>query len=114
MKIVCVSDTHSFHDKTVVPDGDILIHAGDLTAHGDLADVEALDSWLAFLPHRHKIVICGNHDFCFQEQMWSARAMTVASRPSAPPMMKAMGRAASIQVVSSAAKRSLLGAVTPR
>ena len=74
MKIVCVSDTHSFHDKTVVPDGDILIHAGDLTKHGDLADVEAFDSWFAFLPHRHKIVICGNHDFCFQNEAIRARA----------------------------------------
>jgi predicted phosphohydrolase len=26
------------------------------------------------LPHRHKIVICGNHDFCFQEQAAEARA----------------------------------------
>src|SRR5688572_12728454 len=29
MRIVCVSDTHSYHARTVVPDGDILVHAGD-------------------------------------------------------------------------------------
>ena len=74
MRIVCVSDTHSYHDKSVVPDGDILLHAGDLTRHGYLEDVEVFDRWLGTLPHRHKIVICGNHDFCFQEQASRDRA----------------------------------------
>jgi predicted phosphohydrolase len=57
-----------------VPDGDILIHAGDLTSHGDLEDVESFDRWLGSLPHRHKVVICGNHDFCFQNRADRARA----------------------------------------
>ena len=74
MRIVCISDTHAGHDKTVVPDGDMLIHAGDITRHGDLEDVEAFDSWLALLPHPHKIVICGNHDFCFQDHPARARS----------------------------------------
>jgi Icc-related predicted phosphoesterase len=74
MRIVCVSDTHARHDKTVVPDGDILIHAGDLTSHGDLEDVESFDRWLGALPHPHKVVICGNHDFCFQEMASRARS----------------------------------------
>lgn len=29
-KIICVSDTHGLHRKLDVPDGDILIHAGDI------------------------------------------------------------------------------------
>lgn len=73
-RIVCVSDTHARHHLTRVPNGDILVHAGDLTRHGSLDDVEAFDRWLGHLPHRHKIVICGNHDFCFQEQPAKARA----------------------------------------
>jgi predicted phosphohydrolase len=73
-KLVCVSDTHSYHARTVVPDGDILVHAGDITRHGSLEDVESFDAWLGALPHRHKVVICGNHDFCFQEQPAKARA----------------------------------------
>ena len=40
MRIVCVSDTHGFHKYTEVPDGDVLIHGGDLTKHGSLEDVE--------------------------------------------------------------------------
>lgn len=74
MRIVCVSDTHARHRKTVVTDGDILIHAGDLTREGDLPDVEDFDRWLGTLPHRHKVVIAGNHDFCFQEKPAQARA----------------------------------------
>jgi predicted phosphohydrolase len=74
MRIVCVSDTHSYHHRLAVPDGDVLLHAGDITRHGDLADVEDFDQWLGGLPHRHKVVICGNHDFCFQEQPRQARA----------------------------------------
>jgi predicted phosphohydrolase len=74
MRIVCISDTHARHHLSNVPDGDILVHAGDLTSHGDLEDVESFDRWLGDLPHRHKVVICGNHDFCFQNQAERARA----------------------------------------
>jgi len=74
LRIVCVSDTHANHRKTVIPDGDLLLHAGDLTGHGRLEDVEDFDRWLGTLPHRHKVVIAGNHDFCFQEQAVEARA----------------------------------------
>jgi len=73
-RIVCVSDTHARHHLTEVPDGDILVHAGDITRCGSLEDVESFDRWLGTLPHPHKIMICGNHDFCFQEQATAARA----------------------------------------
>ena len=74
MRIVCVSDTHGYHRRTEVPDGDVLVHAGDLTGDGWLSDVEEFDRWLGTLPHAHKVVICGNHDWCFQDQPAAARA----------------------------------------
>lgn len=74
MRIVCVSDTHGYHELTHVPDGDILVHAGDVCRHGGLEDVEEFNRWLGRLPHRHKVVICGNHDWCFQEKPAEARA----------------------------------------
>src|SRR5262245_50492496 len=74
MRIVCVSDTHGRHHLTEVPDGDILIHGGDLTRHGKLEDVEEFNDWLGTFPHRHKLVICGNHDWCFQREPAAARA----------------------------------------
>ena len=83
MRIVCVSDTHSYHDRTVVPDGDILIHAGDITRHGDLEDVESFDRWLGTLRHRYKLVICGNHAIRaavpHMKQAGSGRIVTVSS-----------------------------------
>jgi Icc-related predicted phosphoesterase len=74
MRIVCVSDTHGYHELTKIPDGDILVHAGDICRHGGLEDVDDFNRWLGKLPHKHKVVICGNHDWCFQEKPAEARA----------------------------------------
>jgi len=51
-----------------VPDGDILVHAGDLTGDGTVDDLEDFNSYLSTLPHRNKIVIAGNHDFCLERE----------------------------------------------
>jgi len=67
MKIIALSDTHGFHRSLQIPDGDILIHAGDLCNHGILEEVIDFNNFLNALPHPHKIVIAGNHDFCFEE-----------------------------------------------
>jgi Icc-related predicted phosphoesterase len=67
MKIISISDTHGLHGSLNIPDGDILVHAGDLTRHGTLDDVREFNDFLSTLPHPHKIVIAGNHDFCFEE-----------------------------------------------
>lgn len=74
MRIVCLSDTHDLHDRLQVPDGDLLLHAGDATMSGTMAQIEAFDRWLGRLPHRHKVVIAGNHDWGFQRTPARARA----------------------------------------
>jgi len=67
MKIVCISDTHNLHHHVArIPDGDLLIHAGDITKSGDLEDLKSFNSWLGELPHKYKVCIAGNHDFCFE------------------------------------------------
>lgn len=58
--IVCVSDTHN--SQAELPDGDVLIHAGDLTQGGTLQELQAALDWLNAQPHAHKIVVAGNHD----------------------------------------------------
>lgn len=73
MRIVCLSDTHGRHRGLDVPDGDLLIHAGDLTAVGEPVQVQEAADWLAALPHRHKVVIAGNHDFLFEREPEEAR-----------------------------------------
>jgi len=66
MKIVAISDTHGMYQSVEVPDADMLIHAGDITSHGTYEDLENFNEWLGELPHKHKIVIAGNHDWCFE------------------------------------------------
>ncbi len=65
-RIVCLSDTHGLHDALAVPDGDVLIHAGDVSMRGREAEVQEFAAWFAALPHPHKIVIAGNHDWLFE------------------------------------------------
>ncbi|PPQ73403.1 hypothetical protein CVT26_015795 [Gymnopilus dilepis] len=59
-RFVCISDTHSRSFE--VPNGDVLLHSGDLTNHGTIEDLEKTMSWLEALPHKTKIIIAGNHD----------------------------------------------------
>jgi predicted phosphodiesterase len=75
LRLVCLSDTHNLHGRVDVPDGDVLLHAGDFTARGTVREVEAFGAFLARLPHREKIVIAGNHDFLFQRDPERARAL---------------------------------------
>jgi Icc-related predicted phosphoesterase len=58
-----------------VPDGDLLVHAGDLTSRGTVEEVVKAASWLRSLPHRHKVVIAGNHDFLFEQSPGVARGL---------------------------------------
>lgn len=75
MRIVCLSDTHGRDRHIAVPDGDVLLHAGDLTGRGTLAELETVVRWLEGLPHRYKVVVAGNHDFCLQQQGEAARSL---------------------------------------
>ena len=67
VRLVCISDTHTRHEGVEVPDGgwtvmkcftdtrtsgDILVHAGDFTRYGMVAEVVAFNQWRARLPHK--------------------------------------------------------------
>jgi predicted phosphodiesterase len=61
-RIVCISDTHNRYDFPI-PDGDILIHAGDFSNTGTQIEIENFLEYLKSLKqYRLKIVIAGNHD----------------------------------------------------
>lgn len=64
IRVVCISDTHTL-EWPDIPDGDLLIHAGDLCNDGSVREIQGTVNWLKTLPHRHKIVIAGNHDSYF-------------------------------------------------
>lgn len=65
IRFVCISDTHSLQSnlpERFIPDGDVLIHAGDFTMHGHPTEITQFDAFLGQLPHQHKIVVAGNHE----------------------------------------------------
>jgi Icc-related predicted phosphoesterase len=77
--IVAISDTHGFHDELELPPGDILVHAGDFTRGGTFEELAAFNAFLQRQPHPHKVVIAGNHDWCFQRAPQQARALLSAA-----------------------------------
>ena len=60
VRFVCISDTHSKIEHAEdpasfsVPDGDVLIHAGDMTQWGEVPKVREFNDWMGTLPHKHK------------------------------------------------------------
>lgn len=70
MKFVAISDTHNKLDQIIdqvgIPDGDVLIHAGDATSLGKVEEFAKFNADLGKLPHPIKIFVAGNHDIGLQ------------------------------------------------
>lgn len=75
MRLVLLADTHTFEADLAgkIPDGDMLVHAGDLGRAGDESELAVVAAWLRSLPHRHKVVVPGNHDALFEDDPARAR-----------------------------------------
>lgn len=58
--VVCVSDTHT--TQPILPDGGLLLHAGDLSQTGSFQEIQPQLDWLNSQPHKYKVVIDSNHD----------------------------------------------------
>jgi len=54
--IVYISDT-----QPQLPNGNLLLHAGDLFQSGSFAKIQAQPDWLNTQPHKHEVIIAGNH-----------------------------------------------------
>lgn len=78
-KCVLISDTHERHREIgPLPEGDILIHAGDISNNDDPHGVKALGDfhdWLVEQPFKRKICIAGNHDWIFERRNAEGRAL---------------------------------------
>ena len=74
-RIICLSDTHNLHEQLTIPDGDILIHAGDATTAGTVEEIILFNEWFAALPHKYKIFVAGNHDWLFETNNSRARKL---------------------------------------
>lgn len=68
MKVVLLSDTHNKHSVIPVPDGDLVLHAGDACGYGSHKEFLDFLNWYKALPHLHKIYVAGNHDRCLENR----------------------------------------------
>lgn len=66
IRIVAVSDTHTFHNVLKIPECDIFIHSGDFTNIGEFKNIINFNTWVKTVPAKHKILIAGNHDRSLQ------------------------------------------------
>ena len=84
MRITLISDTHTkqlelLWDKTDLPGGDLLIHAGDIMNSGrNPKDITEFCKWFDGLnQYEHKVFIAGNHDRMFED--FPERAMEIVN-----------------------------------
>merc|ERR1712166_1009661 len=68
---VCISDTHGHVNIDEIPKGDVLVHAGDLTNTGGLKEIKEFCTWMDSMPHKHKVVIAGNHDITLDPEYYA-------------------------------------------
>src|SRR5579883_1460097 len=79
MRVVAISDTHNH--EVELPEGDVLLVAGDLTQRGTEKQVAEFNQYLEVQAKRfqHKpLVIAGNHDFLFQRDRPLAESILTA------------------------------------
>lgn len=77
-KLVFISDTHSFHRRFDIPEGDFIIHCGDISGMSKVEELVDFTDWFSSLPHKYKILIPGNHDLIFEDNCDRAREITDA------------------------------------
>ena len=70
MRIIGISDTHGRHRQVEVPEGDLLIHAGDVS-NGSEREVADFLEWFAAHAHRHKVFLAGNMDYAIAHKAGS-------------------------------------------
>lgn len=75
MRLVCISDTHNRGGFPPLPEGDVLVHAGDATGRGTIAEISQFNAWIGKQKFKHKVIIAGNHDFCFQTDPGLAKSI---------------------------------------
>lgn len=76
-RLVFISDTHLTKPK--LPEGDILIHCGDLTYDGKVEQITRSLEWLGAQDFEEILLTPGNHDWMFQWNEEKAREICNAN-----------------------------------
>lgn len=77
LKVVSISDTHMSHRQLTMPDGDILIHAGDFSGTTNTQELLELNRWFGQLLNKYKkiFLVPGNHDGQFEDDFEYAKSL---------------------------------------
>lgn len=79
IRLVIISDTHGLHHGLKkfgnLPEGDIFIHAGDVSNVGEIHDINRFLTWFDSRIFNYKVFIAGNHDFGFEREKYVAESM---------------------------------------
>jgi Icc-related predicted phosphoesterase len=74
MKLTFISDTHGLHKhytsesfNNLLGQGDVLIHAGDISSLGKKSEIYGFLKWISNVDYTHKVFIAGNHDWWFEK-----------------------------------------------
>lgn len=61
-RFVCISDTHNAFPGGAfkLPEGDVLIHAGDMTNQGTFSELQKTLKWIEEADFEVKIIVAGN------------------------------------------------------
>jgi len=77
MRVVLISDTHGAHRRVTLPPGDILIHAGDMTNVGELAQFCDFNEWVGEQPFKHKNVLDYRKGVMYNVKSMEVKQMTI-------------------------------------
>lgn len=79
VRIVHISDTHNLHRSIGhLPLGDILIHTGDFSNHGNDDELNDTNGWFGELKsqYQHILIVPGNHDWTATQDKVNAKQLT--------------------------------------
>jgi hypothetical protein len=68
MNKLFISDTYGHHEELLLPRGDMIIHAGNLTKDGTEPEVRDFLDWFSHLNYRYRIFISGTRDVLFEKE----------------------------------------------
>jgi len=78
MNVMFISDSCGQHDALMLPWGNMIIHAGNITRNGTRSEVVDFLQWFAHLNYQHKIFIAGTDDHFFEKEPKAVRRLIPA------------------------------------
>lgn len=84
MRLVLISDTHKQHAQLKLPDGDVLIHAGDFLGWGTALELIEFKEWFQKAARKFEkvVLVAGNHDRILEQQPREAQDVLLDAVPN--------------------------------